>query len=46
MILIWRTDTGKCIQRLKGHGVSVRSIAVSHDAALIAAASGDKTIQI
>ncbi|KAH6876844.1 hypothetical protein B0T10DRAFT_414045, partial [Thelonectria olida] len=43
---IWRTDTGDCIQELKGHSRSARSVAFSHDSALVASASVDRTVRI
>src|SRR3954463_3950671 len=35
-----------CLQTLKGHSRSLRSVAFSHDSARLASASGDKTVKI
>ncbi|KAH6981483.1 hypothetical protein EDB80DRAFT_593280, partial [Ilyonectria destructans] len=43
---IWRADTGDCVQKLKGHSGWVRLIAFSHDSALVASASDDRTVRI
>ncbi|KAH7118224.1 hypothetical protein B0J13DRAFT_198848 [Dactylonectria estremocensis] len=45
-VRIWRADTGKCVQELKGHDDSVTSVAFSHDSKLVASASDDKTVKI
>ncbi|KAH8659482.1 hypothetical protein BGZ61DRAFT_286851, partial [Ilyonectria robusta] len=43
---LWRVDDGTCIQELKGHTGSVSPVAFSHDSALVASASDDKTIRL
>ncbi|KAH6881046.1 hypothetical protein B0T10DRAFT_609246 [Thelonectria olida] len=40
------TDWNSCLQTLEGHSGSVKSIAFSHDSALVASASDDRTVRI
>ncbi|KAK2002306.1 WD40 repeat-like protein [Colletotrichum falcatum] len=42
VIRIWRRHTGECIRRFEGHDDQVRSVAFSHDSALIV----DQTVQV
>ncbi|KAK2772622.1 Vegetative incompatibility protein HET-E-1-like protein 7 [Colletotrichum kahawae] len=38
------TDWDQCLQKLEGYSGSVRSVAFSHDSALVASASRDETV--
>ncbi|KAL7893700.1 hypothetical protein HDV64DRAFT_262102 [Trichoderma sp. TUCIM 5745] len=45
-IRLWRTDTGECIQTLKGRDGTIQSVTFSHDSSLIASGSGNRTIRL
>ncbi|XTI83259.1 WD40 repeat-like protein [Cenococcum geophilum] len=42
----WDAQSGKCLQTLKGHSSSVRSVAFSADSTRLASASEDSTVKI
>jgi WD40 repeat protein len=46
IMLLWDVESGNILQRYRGHNSGVDSVAISHDAQLIASGSRDKTVRL
>jgi WD40 repeat protein len=44
--MVWEVSSGICLQTLKGHTASVKSVAFSHNSTRLASSSEDHTVKI